>query len=107
MNAATMLGLLFAIDVLITVGDTLAKRASVHDDPFLQCGAFVVWSVACLLWFPLMKARGFTRLIALADVMGLVMLAVSGYFFLGERLTLRDGAGVSLACVSLFLLGGK
>lgn len=98
---------LLLLNGLLAVGDLLAKKAV--DEPArnlsLTFGALIIWIAACCMWLPLMRAKGFTRLIALADVIGLLMLAVVGYFFLGERLTTKEIVGVAFAVVSVLVLG--
>lgn len=97
---------LLCINALLVVGDLLAKRAVA--DPTrsvpLTTGALLIWITACCMWLPVMRARGFTRLVALSDVIGLLMLSVVGYFFLNERLNSREVVGVVLAVASVICL---
>lgn len=100
---------LLLVESLLGVGDYFAKRAVATADrhTLFTGAALLCWIAACFMWLPIMRARGFTRLVAMADVIGLIVLAIVGYCFLGERLTLRESAGVGLAVAALFLLGGS
>lgn len=106
MSRWSILAWLFAINVLLVVGDVMAKKAvatPVRDWPSTWI-AVGIWIVACLMWIPAIRAPGFTRLIALADAMGLVIVAIGGFLFLGERLTAREGSGVACALCAIWLL---
>jgi drug/metabolite transporter (DMT)-like permease len=98
---------LVVINALLAAGDLLAKRAVVgaERDAVATAAALALWLVACCMWLPVMRARGFTRLVALADAIGLVLVASTGYLFLGERLSPREGVGVALALGAVVLLG--
>lgn len=106
MKSGTVLGALIVLNALLATGDVLAKRAVEGEarNISLTVAAFVIWIGACCMWLPLMRARGFTRLIILADVIGFVMLAFVGYVFLGERLTVREWCGVALSIGAVVLL---
>lgn len=102
---------LIAINAALAAGDFFAKTATMPDldDVAGQnvpvAWALCLWFLGCVAWLPVMRAPGFTRLVALSDAMGLVMVALVGRFFLGERLTTREGVGVSLAITAIFFLG--
>lgn len=106
MKSGTVFGALIVLNALLAVGDVFAKRAIQAEvrDISLTVAAFVIWIGACCMWLPLMRARGFTRLIVLSDVIGFVMLAFVGYVFLGERLTVREWCGVALSIGAVVLL---
>lgn len=96
---------LVGISLLLAVGDVQAKIADASGYQLKPtCTALTLWVLACVLWLPAMKLPGFTRLIAMADSIGLVMVAVAGYLFLGERLAVREIAGVALALIAIILL---
>ncbi len=99
--------LLLTINVALAVGDACVKHASESGGWGYRAAGLSLWICACLLWFPLMHARGFTRLIALSDVVGVVMLVAIGRVFLGERLNAKESVGVVLALASAVLLGGR
>jgi len=111
MRNRTAIFFLLAINAALAAGDFFAKTAATPDmdDPMGNkvpvAWAVVLWFLACLAWLPVMRARGFTRLVAMSDAMGLLMVAVVGRFFLGERLTTREGIGVLLALAAIFFLG--
>lgn len=97
--------LLFLINFLIVAGDVFAKQAATSNKKsHLAIGAVIVWMIACLLWIPLMKVRGFTRLIALADVVGLLMAMMAGFVFLNETLSIKEYIGIGFAIFSIALL---
>jgi|SRR5579872_2025835 len=104
---------LLAINAALAAGDFFAKTAATPDANDLSnasvpvAWALVLWFLGCVAWLPVMRAPGFTRLVALSDAMGLVMVATVGRFFLGERLTAREGVGVAFAITAIFFLGGE
>ncbi len=108
MSAASTFLWLAIIHACLTTGDVLAKRAVVGPDRDLRlsAAALLVWIAGCFACLPLMRARGFTRLIALADATGLVIIAAAGFLFLGERLTARELAGIGAALTAIVLLMG-
>lgn len=111
MRNRTAVLFLLVINAALAAGDFFAKTAATPDqnDPTGNnvpvAWAVALWFLACLAWLPVMRARGFTRLVAMSDAMGLIMVAVVGRFFLGERLTAREGFGVVLALTAIFFLG--
>lgn len=112
MKNRTALVFILAINAALAAGDFFAKTAATPDLSDLSSSsvpvawAVVLWFLACLAWLPLMRAPGFTRLVALSDAVGLVMVALVGRVFLGERLTTREGVGVVFALTGIFFLGG-
>lgn len=111
MRNRTAVLFLLCINAALAAGDFFAKTAATPDPGDATSNnvpvawAVVLWFLACLAWLPVMRARGFTRLVAMSDAMGLVMVAAVGRFFLGERLTAREGVGVALAMTAIFFLG--
>lgn len=109
MTTRTTFLCLVIVNVLIAAGDYYAKRAVAQSerDLRLTIAAMVLWFVACCGWLPVMRSRGFTKLVALADVLGLVMLAVVGRLFLDERLGAREWTGIGFAVAAIALLGAE
>jgi len=113
MRNRTAIIFLLAINAALAAGDFFAKTAAKPDPGDVSAPneliawAVVLWFLACLAWLPVMRAPGFTRLVALSDAMGLLMVALVGRVFLHERLTMREGVGVSLALTAIFFLGGE
>jgi len=109
MDRRTALLWLVAINVLLAIGDLFSKRAvaTPQRNVAMTTAALGLWITACCMWLPVMRARGFTRLVALADVIGLVMLAIGGYLFLGERLNAKEGIGLGCAIAAVLLLSGE
>jgi hypothetical protein len=113
MRNRTAFVFLLAINAALAAGDFFAKTAATPDpgDPAGSsvpvAWALCLWLLGCVAWLPVMRAPGFTRLVALSDAMGLVMVALVGRVFLGERLTTREGVGVALAMTAVLFLGGE
>jgi hypothetical protein len=113
MSNRTAIVFLVAINAALAAGDFLAKVAATPtvDDAVGRnapvAWALVLWFLACAAWIPVMRAPGFTRLVALSDAVGLIMVAGVGRLFLHERLTARQGTGVALALTAIFFLGGE
>ena len=111
MKNGTAIVFLLAINAALAAGDFFAKTAATPDlndatnANVPVAWAIVLWFLACLAWVPVMRAPGFTRLVALSDAMGLIMVALVGRVFLGERLTTREGVGVLFALAGIFFLG--
>lgn len=102
------IAILLGINLFLAIGDVVAKIAAESNYEIRPTAiALGLWVTACVLWLPAMRLPGFTRLIALADAIGLVLIAIGGYFFLGERLSSREIAGVASALVAMALLAGK
>jgi drug/metabolite transporter (DMT)-like permease len=110
MKNSTAFVFLLAINASLAAGDYLAKAAAIPDEqgPAVPVTwAVVLWLLGCVVWIPVMRAPGFTRLVALSDAMGLVMVALVGRFFLDEHLTARQGVGVALAMSAIWFLGSE
>jgi uncharacterized membrane protein len=86
------------VQVLLAAGDVWAKQGR-------WAVALGTWCVACAICLHIMKAPGFTRLIAFSDAVGLLVVAAFGWIFLRERLTAREIVGVLLALSAMIVMG--
>jgi multidrug transporter EmrE-like cation transporter len=95
---------LLGINAVLALGDALAKIASPGGRTLVTTTAIILWICACLAWIPVMRAPGFTRLIAFSDAIGLLMVAAVGKIFLGEHLSNRELIGLALALSAIGFL---
>jgi uncharacterized membrane protein len=89
--------LVVGIQLLLSTGDVLAKQGR-------SVAAVAVWWSACVLCLPALKPAGFTRLIAMSDAIGLIVVAAFGWAFLHERLTGRELLGCALALAAILVM---
>ena len=66
--------------------------------------AIVAAIIVTFIYIALTKQYGASRMYTIVKILSILMVAVIGFFFLGEKLTAKYIIGILLACVSLYLL---
>lgn len=89
------------------VGDVFLKKAGTSNRMFLSgffVAGLVLYSATAFGWTIAMKHIGMASVGAIYSVATILLLALSGVLFFGERLSLTEWAGIGLAICALFLL---
>ena len=101
----TLWGLLAIAATLELIGD-LAFKWWAETERWLGLGiGLVVYSMALILFAVLLERAELAVIFALWVGVAAVLLALAGWWFFGETLSLRHGAGLALVIGGLILLG--
>jgi small multidrug resistance pump len=101
----TLWGLLIVAAVIELIGDLLLKWwADTNRWGALVVG-LVLYTIALILFAIMVRRADLSVIFALWTGLAAVLLALAGWRFFGETLTLRRVVGISLVVGGIFILG--
>ena len=100
--------ILTAIIIMTIVGDYCIKLASGKPDGLTSqvfiLGA-VLYGIPAIGWYFLMKSHSLAAIGVFYSASTILLLTALGYFVFNESIGLKDGLGVTLAILSVVVMG--